>query len=72
MGGGIDLNAFMTTDDLVSAKRPALPGASPTDATAGVEVKRVSENDSESDDAIGEIFEVFDSESGPKPGDILV
>ena len=71
MGGGIDLNAFMTTDDLASAKRPALPGGSPTDATAGFEVKGVSESNHQSDDAIGEIFEVFDSESGPKPGDIL-
>jgi len=71
MGGGIDLNAFMTTDDLAAAKRPALPGSSPTDATAGVEVGEGATRESESDDAIGEIFEVFDSESGPKPGDIL-
>ena len=53
MGGGIDLNAFMPTDDLASAKRPALLGGSPTDATAGVEVKGVSESDHQSYDAIG-------------------
>ena len=35
MGGGVDLDAFMTPDDLATAKRPALPGGSPTDAVAG-------------------------------------
>ena len=35
MGGGIDLDAFLSGDDLSSAKGPAAEGASPTDATAG-------------------------------------
>ena len=72
MGGGIDLDAFMTPEDLATAKRPALPGGSPTDAVAGTSPKDGVNDDRDTDDAIGEIFEVFDSESGPKPGDILV
>ncbi|MEE2746924.1 MAG: hypothetical protein VX473_00450 [Candidatus Thermoplasmatota archaeon] len=69
LGGGIDLDAFISPEGLADAKRPALPGASPTDATAG---EIVEESDDEIHDAaIGEIFEVFDQDSGPKPGDIL-
>jgi len=71
MGGGIDLDAFITSEDLASAKRPALPGGSPTDAVAGTTTKGGVDDGKDIDDAIGEIFEVFDSESGPKPGDIL-
>ena len=72
MGGGIDLDAFMTSDDLSSAKRPALPGGSPTDATQGSPTPDQNPDPSvDSDEAIGEIFEVFDQESGPQPGDIL-
>ena len=72
MGGGIDLDAFMTSDDLSSAKRPALPGGSPTDATEGSPTPDQNPDPSvDSDEAIGEIFEVFDQESGPQPGDIL-
>ena len=71
MGGGIDLDAFMTPDDLTTAKRPALPGGSPTDATAGEGPDAGQSNAIEIDDAVGEIFEVFDQDSGPRPGDIL-
>jgi len=69
LGGGIDLDAFISSDDFAEAKRPALPGGSPTDATAGTQEKIVV--DENKDDAIGEIFEVFDQGSGPKAGDIL-
>jgi len=75
LGGGIDLGAFMTNDDIDSAKRPALPGGSPTDATASSDSYSSSENREEevpdTDEAIGEIFEIFDTDNGPKPGDIL-
>ncbi len=69
LGGGIDLDAFISPDALTDAKRPALPGGSPTDATAGESVEEEDANIH--DAAIGEIFEVFDDDSGPKPGDIL-
>jgi len=69
LGGGVDLGAFISSDDLAEAKRPALPGGSPTDATAGTQEKVVV--DENQDDAIGEIFEIFDQDSGPKAGDIL-
>ncbi len=71
MGGGVDLDAFMTPEDLSTAKRPALPGGSPTDATAGSKPDHDWGQPKDSDEAIGQIFEVFDRESGPKPGDIL-
>ena len=71
MGGGVDLDAFMTPEDLSTAKRPALPGGSPTDATAGSKPDHDRDQPKDSDEAIGQIFEVFDRESGPKPGDIL-
>ncbi|MDE0707550.1 MAG: hypothetical protein OSB33_01235, partial [Candidatus Poseidoniales archaeon] len=71
MGGGIDLGAFMTSDDLATAKRPALSGGSPTDATAGSDMNYEQSKVEVSDEAIGEIFEVFDQQSGPKSGDIL-
>ncbi|MCS5535466.1 MAG: hypothetical protein NZ802_06395, partial [Candidatus Poseidoniales archaeon] len=69
MGGGVDLDAFMSPEDLVDAKRPALPGGSPTDATAGGSPKQ--SDGADADVAIGEIFDPFESDSGPKPGDIL-
>ena len=31
LGGGVDLDAFMSPDAFAEAKRPALPGGSPTD-----------------------------------------
>ena len=71
MGGGIDLGAFMTSDDLATAKRPALSGGSPTDATAGSDMNYEQSKVEVSDEAIGEIFEFFDQQSGPKSGDIL-
>jgi len=71
MGGGVDLDAFMTPEDLSTAKRPALMGGSPTDATAGSKPDHDWDQPKDSDEAIGQIFEVFDRESGPKPGDIL-
>ncbi|MDG1524843.1 MAG: hypothetical protein P8Q90_02080, partial [Candidatus Thalassarchaeaceae archaeon] len=71
MGGGIDLDAFMTPGDLAAAKRPALPGGSPTDATAGMKPNEDELAVGEIDDAVGEIFEIFDQNSGPKPGDVL-
>tara|TARA_B110000438_G_scaffold288472_1_gene321972 strand:+ start:4403 stop:8461 length:4059 start_codon:yes stop_codon:yes gene_type:complete len=71
MGGGVDLGAFMTPDDLATAKRPALSGGSPTDATAGSDMDSEQIKIIDSDEAIGEIFEIFDQQSGPKSGDIL-
>ena len=69
MGGGIDLDAFLSGDDLSSAKGPATEGASPTDATAGaLPEPKVEEVE---DEAIGEIFDPFERDSGPRPGDIL-
>jgi hypothetical protein len=69
MGGGISLDAFISTDGLADAKRPALPGASPTDATAG-EAPEVEVNEIE-DVAIGDVFDPFEKDAGPRPGDIL-
>ena len=70
LGGGVDLDAFMSPDAFAEAKRPALPGGSPTDATAGMETQ-VSKQSDDEDAAIGEIFDPFERDSGPKPGDIL-
>ena len=70
LGGGIDLDAFLSPDVLAEAKRPALPGGSPTDATAGIEHQVQNQNEDE-DAAIGEIFDPFERDSGPKPGDVL-
>ena len=58
LGGGVDLDAFISTDALAEAKRPALPGGSPTDATAGGEIAEPFLEDE--DDAIGEIFDPFE------------
>ena len=58
LGGGVDLDAFISTDALAEAKRPALPGGSPTDATAGGEIAEPILEDE--DDAIGEIFDPFE------------
>ena len=70
MGGGIDLDAFLSDDSLTAAKRPARIGASPTDATAGaLPEPEVSEDE---DVAVGDIFDPFEKDTGPKPGDILV
>ena len=70
LGGGVDLDAFMSPDAFAEAKRPALPGGSPTDATAGID-SQVSKQSDDEDAAIGEIFDPFERDSGPKPGDIL-
>ena len=69
LGGGVDLDAFISSEALAEAKRPALPGGSPTDATAGGEIPESFLEDE--DAAIGEIFDPFERDSGPKPGDIL-
>ena len=69
LGGGVDLDAFISSEALAAAKRPALPGGSPTDATAGGEIPEPFLEDE--DTAIGEIFDPFERDSGPKPGDIL-
>ena len=55
----------MSPDAFAEAKRPALPGGSPTDATAGVDPQDEAEDDE--DVAIGEIFDPFERDSGPKP-----
>ncbi len=69
MGGGIDLDAFLSVDGLSSAKGPAKAGASPTDATAGeLPEPKVEEIE---DEAVGDIFDPFERDSGPRPGDIL-
>ena len=70
LGGGVDLDAFISPEALAEAKRPALPGGSPTDATAGSAYPKQSEDENE-DAAIGEIFDPFEQDSGPKPGDVL-
>ena len=70
LGGGIDLDAFISSEALADAKRPALPGGSPTDATAGGP-DRTPIDEENHDAAIGEIFDPFERNSGPKPGDIL-
>ena len=70
LGGGVDLDAFLSPGALAEAKRPALPGGSPTDATAGID-SQVSTQNEDGDAAIGEIFDPFERDSGPKPGDVL-
>ncbi|MBJ84135.1 MAG: hypothetical protein CMB52_01275 [Euryarchaeota archaeon] len=70
LGGGIDLDAFISPENFADAKRPALPGGSPTDATAGSEHDSTLIDENQ-DAAIGEIFDPFERDSGPKPGDIL-
>ena len=70
LGGGVALAAFMSPDAFAEATRPALPGGSPTDATAGID-SQVSKQSDDEDAAIGEIFDPFERDSGPNPGDIL-
>ena len=70
LGGGIDLGAFISSEDLSQAKRPALPGGSPTDATEGDKLQALVDEDNH-DAAIGDMFEPFERDAGPKPGDIL-
>ncbi|MDP6906946.1 MAG: hypothetical protein QF440_05960 [Candidatus Thalassarchaeaceae archaeon] len=67
--GGINIDAFLSDDKLNSAKKPAEIGASPTDATLGAlpEMSEVTEED----EAVGDIFDPFEREVGPQPGDIL-
>lgn len=69
MGGGVDLDAFLGAPDLAAGKRPALPGASPTDATAGEAPALPLET--EEDLAVGAVFDPFEKDAGPQPGDIL-
>ena len=59
LGGGIDLDAFISSEDISKAKRPALPGGSPTDATEGSNIHE-SEDEDNHDSAIGDMFEPFE------------
>ena len=69
MGGGIDLGAFLSDESLESAKKPVREGSSPTDATAGALPEPTPSE--EIDEAIGDMFDPFEKDSGPNPGDVL-
>ena len=69
MGGGVDLGAFMTPEDLVDAETARPSGWFAYGCHRRCFTKQLDESDA--DVAIGDIFDPFERDSGPKPGDIL-
>nr|AIF05363.1 hypothetical protein [uncultured marine group II/III euryarchaeote KM3_182_B06] len=76
MGGGIDFSGFIDEETLSNVPKPVREGASPTDATIPPSPEKellppLSNRPNEIDEAVGEIFDPFDEDSGSKAGDVL-